>query len=202
MSRKLGGWALACLVAVGCGQAPNPNDEIKGELQSGNTGSTGAMPEGGATAMYRGDYPGMAKSAEPAAAPAAVDLQTISLSDDEIAEIKKLPEAEQTAALDQKICPVGEDAEGKPNHLGSMGAPIKVDIKGRAVYVCCKGCVAELEAEPDKFLAKLAAAPAAAAPAEATPAPAEAAPAPARAPDAPKEEPAPPAEAPAEPKAP
>jgi Cu(I)/Ag(I) efflux system membrane fusion protein len=39
--------------------------------------------------------------------------------------------------------------------LGSMGTPIKVDVKGRAVFICCEGCRESLLAEPKKYLAKL-----------------------------------------------
>jgi hypothetical protein len=49
----------------------------------------------------------------------------------------------------QKVCPV----TGKP--LGSMGAPVKVDVAGRAVLVCCEGCEGPLKADPAKYLRKL-----------------------------------------------
>jgi len=52
----------------------------------------------------------------------------------------------------QKICPV---AGGE---LGSMGKPIKVHVKDRDVFVCCEGCIKELESDPDKYLAKIDAA--------------------------------------------
>ena len=59
-----------------------------------------------------------------------------------------------TAALPyggQKKCPVtGED-------LGSMGKPLAVTLKGETVYVCCRGCVAKAQADPDKTLAAVAA---------------------------------------------
>jgi|DewCreStandDraft_4_1066084.scaffolds.fasta_scaffold311598_1 hypothetical protein len=51
----------------------------------------------------------------------------------------------------QKTCPVtGEE-------LGSMGQPIPVTLKGQTVYVCCRGCVAKAQADPDKALAAVAA---------------------------------------------
>lgn len=49
----------------------------------------------------------------------------------------------------QKICPVSDAA------LGSMGAPVKVTVKDRIVFLCCEGCKAKLLADPDKYLAKL-----------------------------------------------
>lgn len=49
----------------------------------------------------------------------------------------------------QKNCPVS----GKS--LGSMGAPIRTTVKDQDVYVCCRGCIARLQKEPDKYLANL-----------------------------------------------
>jgi YHS domain-containing protein len=57
--------------------------------------------------------------------------------------------AEKQAIAAQQICPVS----GKK--LGSMGGAIKVSVKGRDVYVCCKGCVNTLLRSPDKYLARL-----------------------------------------------
>lgn len=60
-----------------------------------------------------------------------------------------LSEADRKLATAQKTCPVSE----KP--LGSMGTPIKVDVEGRAVFLCCEGCRKKLLADPAKYLAKL-----------------------------------------------
>jgi len=49
----------------------------------------------------------------------------------------------------QKTCPV----TGEP--LGSMGAPIPVTVKGQTIYVCCRGCVAKVQRDPDAFLRKV-----------------------------------------------
>jgi YHS domain-containing protein len=49
----------------------------------------------------------------------------------------------------QKTCPVSGKA------LGSMGKPIAVEVKGKTIYVCCKGCVAKVKANPDDYLAKV-----------------------------------------------
>ncbi|WP_460166783.1 hypothetical protein [Thermostilla marina] len=51
--------------------------------------------------------------------------------------------------MKQHICPVSGEM------LGSMGTPIKVDVSGRQVWICCEGCRDSLLAEPDKYLAKL-----------------------------------------------
>jgi len=49
----------------------------------------------------------------------------------------------------QKICPVTEEP------LGSMGAPARVVVDGRVVFVCCEGCTQALKKEPKKYLQKL-----------------------------------------------
>jgi len=41
------------------------------------------------------------------------------------------------------------------NALGSMGDPITKVYDGQEVKFCCKPCVAEFEANPAEFLAKL-----------------------------------------------
>lgn len=51
----------------------------------------------------------------------------------------------------QRTCPVMGDV------LGEMGEPIPVSVKGQTVYVCCKGCVAKVQRDPDKYLAVAAA---------------------------------------------
>jgi hypothetical protein len=45
------------------------------------------------------------------------------------------------------------------NHqkLGSMGAPLKFEIKGEPVFICCSGCKAKALKNPDETLAKVAA---------------------------------------------
>ena len=49
----------------------------------------------------------------------------------------------------QKNCPVMDEP------LGSMGNPIKVRVKGRNVFLCCKGCIKMLKKEPNKYLAMI-----------------------------------------------
>ena len=93
--------------------------------------------------------------AQPAPEPAKpeaekkVDLASITLTADEMAEIKKMPEADQAAAMAQKGCPVSGE------HLGEMGVPIKLDVKGTNVFLCCQSCVDKAKASPDEILAKL-----------------------------------------------
>ena len=58
--------------------------------------------------------------------------------------------ADRALAEAQKVCPVSDQA------LGSMGTPIKVDVEGKAVFICCEGCRKKLLRDPKKYLAKLA----------------------------------------------
>ena len=66
-------------------------------------------------------------------------------------EVASVPPSEEqlaaAAIVRQNICPVS----GKP--LGSMGQPIKVMIGDKSVFLCCKGCVKKIKAEPAKYLA-------------------------------------------------
>lgn len=84
-----------------------------------------------------------------AAPPAdAVGLVLKDLPKDDQEALSKLSADDLKLALAQEKCPVG-------GQLGSMGKPIKVMVKGQAVFVCCKGCVDPLKADPDKYLAML-----------------------------------------------
>jgi hypothetical protein len=65
------------------------------------------------------------------------------------AAMAELDEADRTTALAQKICPVSDEP------LGAMGTPIKVNVEGRTVFICCEHCRDSLLKEPAKFLAKL-----------------------------------------------
>jgi Cu(I)/Ag(I) efflux system membrane fusion protein len=54
---------------------------------------------------------------------------------------------------EQRICPVTNAK------LGSMGEPILVEVAGRKVWTCCAACPPKLNAQPAKYLARLAPAP-------------------------------------------
>jgi YHS domain-containing protein len=58
------------------------------------------------------------------------------------------PEDERLAQR-QKVCPV----TGQP--LGSMGAPFRAVVDGRAVFLCCEHCAAALRENPRKYLRHL-----------------------------------------------
>ena len=55
--------------------------------------------------------------------------------------------ADADAIARQKVCPVMDEP------LGGMGTPIKVTIGDKPIYLCCKGCIKKIEAEPAKYLA-------------------------------------------------
>lgn len=63
----------------------------------------------------------------------------------------KLSPEDRQLAESQRFCAV-------MNHqrLGGMGAPLKLDIKGQPVFLCCKGCRAKALKKPEETLAKAA----------------------------------------------
>jgi hypothetical protein len=73
------------------------------------------------------------------------------------AALASLSAEDRELAIKQKICPVS----GGP--LGSMGAPVKVNVAGHDVFICCEHCEQPLKDEPAKHLAKIGLEPAAAA---------------------------------------
>ncbi|QDU39031.1 hypothetical protein Mal4_33640 [Maioricimonas rarisocia] len=66
-----------------------------------------------------------------------------------VVALAKLSDEDRALAESQKICPVGEGA------LGSMGTPVKVDVNGKPVFICCEHCREPLLEDPDKYLANL-----------------------------------------------
>lgn len=65
------------------------------------------------------------------------------------AELAKLSPDEAASAERQHVCPVSGEM------LGTMGPPLKVDVNGRTVWICCDGCKNKLLANPSEYLAKL-----------------------------------------------
>jgi hypothetical protein len=147
-------WVLAALCAIaGCGT------EATQETKSAAAGSEGAAiaktgPNEAAPLSTT------ATATDGKETPAVVDnpeIAKVVLTSDELAEIKKLSEAnDQKTATDQKVCPVSwEPGTADEGHLGAMGAPIKRVVNGQVVFLCCKGCIKNLESDPAKYLAKL-----------------------------------------------
>jgi hypothetical protein len=65
------------------------------------------------------------------------------------AALDKLSPDDRASAERQKLCPMTGMA------LGSMGTPVKIEIKGQAVWLCCAGCEVEASEHPDQTLGKL-----------------------------------------------
>ncbi len=89
----------------------------------------------------------LAVSDQPAGKSMPADMPTLDAS--VLADMSKLSLADRTAALAQRTCPVTSDT------LGSDGTPIKVQVGGRDVFVCCEGCIADLQKDPGKYLTAL-----------------------------------------------
>ncbi len=66
------------------------------------------------------------------------------------ATLATLPMEERMAIESQKYCAISEGSL-----LGGMGAPVKLEISGKPVYLCCKGCVAKAKADPTATMAKV-----------------------------------------------
>lgn len=64
--------------------------------------------------------------------------------------LARLAPDDRKAAQAQRFCAVQEGTR-----LGSMGVPVKVMVKGQAVYLCCEGCEGKAKAEPDRTLEKV-----------------------------------------------
>lgn len=64
------------------------------------------------------------------------------------AAMAKLSEADRSAAAVQRYCPLMETVR-----LGAMGAPVKVIIDGKSVFVCCSDCKDEALEHGKKTLA-------------------------------------------------
>ena len=67
------------------------------------------------------------------------------------AEMAKLSPEDRKEAEAQKFCVISNGSL-----LGSMGAPIKLDVNGQSVYVCCAGCKSAAMKDPEKTLAIVA----------------------------------------------
>jgi hypothetical protein len=65
------------------------------------------------------------------------------------AELAKLSPEDAASAEKQHVCPVSGEM------LGLMGPPVKVDVNGQQVWICCEGCRDQLLADPEQYLAKL-----------------------------------------------
>jgi hypothetical protein len=65
--------------------------------------------------------------------------------------LAKLSAKDRALAAKQVFCAVLEESR-----LGSMGVPIKLDIQGTPVFLCCPGCKSQALADPQATLARVA----------------------------------------------
>jgi uncharacterized protein (TIGR03000 family) len=65
------------------------------------------------------------------------------------ANLARLDPEDRKAAEGQRFCAVQEGIR-----LGAMGVPVKVTVKGKPVFLCCKGCVDKAQNNPDQTLEK------------------------------------------------
>ncbi|MDZ4684011.1 MAG: hypothetical protein SH850_02910 [Planctomycetaceae bacterium] len=68
------------------------------------------------------------------------------------ATLAKLDAPDRAVAEQQRFCAVQTH-----ERLGSMGVPLKLDVQGQPVFVCCKGCEKKALGNPDETLARVAA---------------------------------------------
>lgn len=94
-------------------------------------------------------YFGASLSASPTAEPAVSHHHDSKESAAIRAALGKLSAQDRASAEKQKLCPI----TGLP--LGSMGTPVKLDIGGHTVWLCCAGCEVEAAENPEQTLEKL-----------------------------------------------
>ena len=101
----------------------------------------------GAAASYFGAAGAMAPTAP--TVPASTPASTPASDPAPRSTRKALSPADAELVRKQKSCPV----TGLP--LNAMGGPLPVVVLGRRVFICCAGCEGKLQANPQKYLAKL-----------------------------------------------
>jgi membrane fusion protein, copper/silver efflux system len=97
-----------------------------------------------AGSIYLGGSGGGRSSAVRPSTPEDVDAKVV-------AALRELSPADRALAEKQRFCPIIEGSR-----LGSMGKPVKLVLDGQPVFVCCKSCVKEAEADPAKTLKRVA----------------------------------------------
>jgi hypothetical protein len=86
------------------------------------------------------------KDSNPTAAQPSAQSETATSKNEDLAA---LSDEDRRLVLAQKVCPVSEEP------LGSMGAPIKVTVNGRHLFICCKGCEDSAKEKFEEYYAKL-----------------------------------------------
>ena len=146
-------WVLAVVLSLaGCGDG----DEAGTPPAGGTTpGAPSQTPAAKAPTTAPAPTPGETKKNEapplepPKTGSTKEDAAPVVLAADELANIKKLPAAEQDAAIKQAVCPVSGE------HLGNMGMPVKITAEDRTFYLCCEGCEKDVKKDAKSVIAKL-----------------------------------------------
>ncbi len=123
-----------------------------GNDNGGTTSANNAPGGAAASADHEGDEPGHSHADhghEHAGHDHGGDQAAGSDMEKMMKGLAGLSEEDRASAMKQHFCPVSGDM------LGEMGEPIKVTVKGQEVWLCCEGCKKDIEADPDKYLAKL-----------------------------------------------
>ena len=68
------------------------------------------------------------------------------LADDGSITVGKATKADEEAITAHKVCPVSGEELG-----GEMGPPVKVTRGGKTIFLCCKNCLKQVQADPDKY---------------------------------------------------
>ncbi|MBW3598607.1 MAG: hypothetical protein KY475_15210 [Planctomycetes bacterium] len=88
-------------------------------------------------------------ASETAAPPAETGAPAETQSPEVAEALAQLSPEDRALAEQQKICPVSEEP------LGSMGAPVKIDVEGQSIFICCEGCEEIIREDPETYLAKV-----------------------------------------------
>ncbi len=78
--------------------------------------------------------------------PTAAFTVPFTLGNDGSITVGKVTSADEKAIAALKVCPVSGEELG-----GEMGPPIKVTRGDSAIFLCCKNCLKQVQANPDKF---------------------------------------------------
>ena len=80
------------------------------------------------------------------AEPTATFTVPFTLADQQAITVGQATKADEKAIAALKVCPVSGEELG-----GEMGPPIKVTRGGSSIFLCCKNCLKQVQANPDKF---------------------------------------------------
>lgn len=126
---------------------------VIGDHQDGNVAILDGLKEGDQVAV-RGNFL-IDSQMQLAGNPSLIDPEkyvapTVDAPSAKVLEaLAKLSEQDRAIAEKQRICPVANSL------LGAMGPPIKVEVSGTSVFICCEGCRESLTNNPQKYLAIL-----------------------------------------------